>query len=88
MNLYSNNPVVVNEITVVGSEPFKVAAQSFIISPLNDAAELCIKSIHKGVDDPKKILDINPGEYTQVTGLCTNIELFVNTTETFYIKQY
>ena len=79
---------VVNEIKIVGRQPFKLISTDFMISPLQASAGLYINSIYHGVKNSIQIATIDANEYTKVTGLVTGIELYVDTDETFYIKQF
>lgn len=79
---------VVNEIKIEGNQKFKIQSSDFMISPLEADADLYINSIYHGVENPKVMAKIKAGEYTKISGLCTDIELYVDTDETFYIKQF
>lgn len=79
-------PSVPGEMEVVGNTPFTVYSTDFMISPLQADADIYINSIHAGVDDPKKLDTIKAGDYTKITGNVPNTEMYVDTTETFYIK--
>ena len=77
---------VAKEMTVVGDEHFKINAPKFIVSPLQAAADLHIISIHNGVENDQVMDTINANEYTQIQGLVNNVEMYIQTSETFYIK--
>lgn len=79
---------VVNEIKIEGRQKFKLNSGNFMISPLDSDADLYINSIYHGIENPSNIAKIKAGEYTQVNGLPTCIELYLDTDETFYIKQF
>ena len=74
------------EKKIVGSTPFKMHAESFIISPLSDDATLYINSINSDVKNPIAQDTISAGDYTTVSGVVPFTEFYVDTTETFYIK--
>lgn len=78
--------VVVKEMTVSGSTPFKVNSPNFIISPLTTEAKLYIKSIHAGVDDAKPVAILVANDYNKIVGAVPNTEFYVETGETFYVK--
>lgn len=72
--------------TIQGSNPFKIPATDFILSPLSADAVLKIRSIVNNVINEKEIAQIKAGEYTKVTGSVPYIEYVVITEDTFYIK--
>ena len=78
--------VVVKEMTVSGSTPFKVNSPNFIISPLTTESNLYIKSIHAGVDNPRLVAILVPDDYNKIVGAVPNTEFYVETNEKFYIK--
>lgn len=73
-------------ITVKGSNPFKIPAEDFIISPLSEDASLYINSIYNNIVNPVKIGEIVKDEYTKVHGAIPYIEFYIDTTNTYYIK--
>jgi len=83
---YHGERPALHEIEVKGSEHFSVPVEDFIISPLIESAGMYLVSIHKGVEQERKIADLNPDEYTKIHGLIPCVELYLDTEETFYIK--
>lgn len=74
------------EMTVHGSERFKINAHDFVISPLSADADLHCLSNHYGVENDRVIETLYGDQYTQISGLVPNLTLYIDTEETFYIK--
>lgn len=74
------------EMEIEGNTRFRVNSDKFIMSPLQQSADLHIVSIHEGVENDRVLETINAGEYTQIQGLVRNVELYLETSETFYVK--
>lgn len=72
--------------TIKGSNPFKIPAEDFMISPVSTDTKLYIRSIANGVVDEKEAGDIKADEYTKVHGAIPYTEFYVDTTDTYYIK--
>lgn len=69
-----------------GNEVFSIGASEFLISPLSSPATLYIKGVKDGVEEPKKLADIEAGDYTKVIGAVDLVNYYIETTETFYIS--
>lgn len=74
------------QLTVKGTERFKINSHDFVISPLSADADLHCLSNHWGVENDKVIATINAEQYTQISGHVPNLIMYVDTDETFYIK--
>lgn len=81
-----SDTVVVKEMVVKGKTPFKINCPNFIISPLNESANMYINSIHAGVVDTKLAAILSPGDYNKIVGAVPDTEFYIDTDETFYIK--